>query len=97
MTRACQCGGIIRQHQLTGEREARTCGTCGRYGAIRRADEPESSAQGQLLDEKDCSCVRDYGTMAESTCGDTETSAAPSRMCSPPLAGQGVAAPGAQP
>lgn len=38
MTRACQCGGIIRQHQLTGEREARTCNACGRYGAIARYD-----------------------------------------------------------
>lgn len=36
MTRACQCGGIIRQHQLTGEREAWTCNACGRYGAIPR-------------------------------------------------------------
>lgn len=38
MTRQCTCGGIIRQHQLTGEREAWTCGACGRYGAIQRGD-----------------------------------------------------------
>jgi hypothetical protein len=38
MTRACQCGGIVRQHQLTGEREAWTCNACGRYGAIPRGE-----------------------------------------------------------
>jgi phage regulator Rha-like protein len=29
--RQCQCGGIIREHQLTGDRYAWTCGGCGRY------------------------------------------------------------------
>lgn len=38
MTRACQCGGIVRQHQLTGEREAWTCNACRRYGAIPRGE-----------------------------------------------------------
>lgn len=32
--RQCQCGGIVRQHQLTGEREAWTCNSCGRYEAV---------------------------------------------------------------
>jgi hypothetical protein len=36
--RVCQCGGVIRQHQLTGEREAWTCNSCGRYEAIERID-----------------------------------------------------------
>jgi hypothetical protein len=27
----CQCGGKIRQHQLTNNREAWTCNECGRY------------------------------------------------------------------
>ena len=38
MTRACQCGGIIRQHHLHGDREAWTCNACGRYGAIALDD-----------------------------------------------------------
>lgn len=42
MTRQCTCGGIIRQHQLTGEREAWTCGGCGRYGAIARGGDDMS-------------------------------------------------------
>jgi hypothetical protein len=37
MTRQCTCGGIIRQHELTGEREAWTCNACGKYSAISRA------------------------------------------------------------
>jgi len=32
--RQCKCGGVIRQHPLTGNREAWTCGACGRYEAI---------------------------------------------------------------
>jgi hypothetical protein len=36
MTRQCTCGGIIRQHELTGEREAWTCNACGKYSAIQR-------------------------------------------------------------
>jgi hypothetical protein len=38
MTRQCTCGGIIRQHELVGDREAWTCNACGRYGAIERGD-----------------------------------------------------------
>lgn len=68
MTRACQCGGIIRQHQLTGEREAWTCNACGRYGAVRRDAEPESRCQSHQLDKKDCSPVQGSLIMAESTC-----------------------------
>ena len=34
--RVCQCGGTIRQHELTRNREAWTCGACGRYQAIAR-------------------------------------------------------------
>lgn len=32
--RQCKCGGQIRQHQLTNNREAWTCNTCGRYEVI---------------------------------------------------------------
>lgn len=32
--RLCQCGGTVRQHGLTGEREAWTCNACGRYSVI---------------------------------------------------------------
>lgn len=93
VSRQCKCGGIIRQHELTRNRAAWTCGGCGRYEIMDRS---ESGAHGQLLDEKDCSPIQISPTMDESTCGDTETSAAPSCMRSPPFIGQGVAAPGAQ-
>lgn len=39
--RACKCGGVIRQHQLTRNREAWTCNACGRYEAIQRESLPE--------------------------------------------------------
>jgi hydroxymethylpyrimidine/phosphomethylpyrimidine kinase len=85
MSRQCLCGGVFTIHQLTGEREAWTCRQCGRYEAMRAPSlqMPHSAGTG---------CI-----MSASTCGDTETDAAPSRMRSPPLDGQGVAAPGAQP
>lgn len=40
MSRQCQCGGVIRQHQLTGEREAWTCSGCGRYEVVKREPAP---------------------------------------------------------
>jgi hypothetical protein len=43
MTRQCTCGGIIRQHELTGEREAWTCNACGKYSAIQRRKEKAMS------------------------------------------------------
>ena len=36
MSRQCSCGGIVRQHGLTNNREAWTCGACGRYEIIQR-------------------------------------------------------------
>lgn len=36
MSRQCKCGGVIRSHGLTGDREAWTCGTCGTYSVIDR-------------------------------------------------------------
>ena len=39
--RQCKCGGIIRQHQLTGDREAWTCNACGRYEAVQRQPSPQ--------------------------------------------------------
>lgn len=43
MTRLCECGGVIREHQLTPEfvgqtREAWTCNACGRYQVVERTD-----------------------------------------------------------
>lgn len=93
MSRQCTCGALIRQHELTGSRAAWACGGCGRYEIMGRA---AGRAQSQTLDEKDCSSAQFSRTMDESTCGDTETDAAPSCMRSKPFDGQGVAAPGAQ-
>jgi hypothetical protein len=39
MPRQCHCGGLIRQHELTGNREAWTCGACKRYGVIERGQQ----------------------------------------------------------
>jgi hypothetical protein len=36
MTRQCTCGGIVTQHQLTGDREAWRCTSCQRYSAVER-------------------------------------------------------------
>jgi hypothetical protein len=36
MARNCQCGGVLRQHELTDNREAWACASCGRYQPIRR-------------------------------------------------------------
>ena len=46
--RNCQCGGIVRKHQLTGDREAWTCGGCGRYQAISRSTHSAESGADQL-------------------------------------------------
>jgi hypothetical protein len=60
--RVCQCGGHIRQHELTGNREAWTCGACGRYGVIVRGKaESESLDLLEILDEKDCACIQQPG------------------------------------
>ena len=32
--RQCKCGGLIREHQLTGNRVAWTCNECGRYEQV---------------------------------------------------------------
>jgi hypothetical protein len=56
MPRQCTCGGLIRQHELTGDREAWTCGACGRYCVIDRAAGREQSG---LLIEKDCVLSQD--------------------------------------
>lgn len=37
--RVCKCGGQIRQHELTKNREAWTCNSCGRYEVIDRDKE----------------------------------------------------------
>ena len=42
--RQCQCGGTVRQHQLTGNREAWTCNDCGRYENVQRQEPPTTTA-----------------------------------------------------
>jgi hypothetical protein len=40
----CQCGGKIRQHQLTNNREAWTCNECGRYEVFNNeANQPKGT------------------------------------------------------
>ena len=34
--RLCKCGGMITQHQLSNDREAWTCRSCGRYEIIEQ-------------------------------------------------------------
>lgn len=46
MARQCSCGGIIREHGLTGDRVAWTCSACGRY-EIHGGD-PENEPVGRM-------------------------------------------------
>lgn len=39
--RQCRCGGVVRQHGLTGGREAWTCSSCGQYSVIDREQASE--------------------------------------------------------
>ena len=39
--RQCQCGGVIRKHALTENREAWTCRACGRYEVFQRGTNDE--------------------------------------------------------
>jgi DNA-directed RNA polymerase subunit M/transcription elongation factor TFIIS len=42
--RLCKCGGMVAQHQLSNDREAWTCRSCGRYEIIeQKKSEVESS------------------------------------------------------
>jgi ubiquitin C-terminal hydrolase len=34
--RVCECGGIVRQHELIQNREAWTCNCCGRREVVQR-------------------------------------------------------------
>lgn len=53
--RVCKCGGTIRQHGLTKNREAWTCNECGRYeilefyGQIKSTHNPEPIEIGDEL------------------------------------------------
>ena len=52
--RQCKCGGVIRQHQLTGNREAWTCNTCERYEAIQLdevTDEEDDEDEDWIFDQ----------------------------------------------
>ena len=37
--RQCKCGGLVRQYELTGNREVWTCDSCKRYEIIKRGNE----------------------------------------------------------
>jgi hypothetical protein len=39
--RICKCGGVVRQHQLTNNREAWTCIACKRYEIFELEDDEE--------------------------------------------------------
>ena len=39
--RICKCSGIVRQHQLTNNREAWTCNACKRYEIFELEDEDD--------------------------------------------------------
>lgn len=48
--RICKCGGIVGQHQLTNNREAWTCRSCGRYEIVevKKPDKPDRSEDGKV-------------------------------------------------
>lgn len=39
--RICECGGIVRQHGLTNNREAWTCNACKRYEIVEFDEDEE--------------------------------------------------------
>jgi hypothetical protein len=41
--RVCKCGGTIRQHGLTNNREAWTCNACGRYEVLELYGQGQST------------------------------------------------------
>jgi len=46
LMRICKCGGIVGQHQLTNNREAWTCRSCGRYEIVEvKKPEPDRSKE----------------------------------------------------
>jgi ribosomal protein L32 len=47
--RACKCGGLIRQHHLTMNRDAWTCNSCGRYEVVSRNISPDIAARAKEL------------------------------------------------
>lgn len=52
MARNCQCGGVLRQHELTDNREAWSCPSCGRYQPMRRGQEEEPAPTPPPVDER---------------------------------------------
>ena len=47
--RICKCGGIVGQHQLTNNREAWSCRSCGRYEIFDVIKELNGSKQWTTL------------------------------------------------
>lgn len=41
--RVCPCGGTVRQHGLTKNREAWTCNACGRYEVLEMYGQDDST------------------------------------------------------
>ena len=40
--RQCRCGGLIGQHELTGNRTAWSCRRCGVYEVFNRSDDDKT-------------------------------------------------------
>lgn len=58
--RVCSCGGLVRQHGLTKNREAWICNACGRYEVLEMYGQNDSACdiestedRDELLDSKD--------------------------------------------
>ena len=51
--RICKCGGVVGQHQLTNNREAWTCRSCGRYEVVELDEEDEEWIFEQLKGVKE--------------------------------------------
>ena len=51
--RICKCGGIVRQHNLTNNREAWTCNACKRYEIVELDEEDEEWIFEQLTGVKE--------------------------------------------
>jgi hypothetical protein len=53
LMRICKCGGIVRQHNLTNNREAWTCNACKRYEVVELDEEDEEWIFEQLKGVKE--------------------------------------------
>lgn len=51
--KVCACGGTVRQHALTRNREAWTCNACGRYEVLELYGQDNSTRDIEPSEDRD--------------------------------------------